>query len=85
MHASDNAREHVERDPRNGERQRDEAVAPAERRGEGSDARRTHAEEIVVGRPPVAADRPQADPWPSVPQERRRSDRRRIERMSTDI
>jgi hypothetical protein len=67
MHASDNSREHVERDPNN-------------------DPRRTHAEEIVVDRAPVIADRPHAeDAWPAAPSERRRSERRRIERMSTDI
>ena len=47
---------------------------------------RTHAEEIVVERPPIVADRPQDDnAWPSAPGDRRRSERRRIERMSTDI
>ena len=47
---------------------------------------RTHAEEIVVDRPPIVADRPQGDSaWPTAPGERRRSERRRIERTSTDI
>jgi len=68
MYASENSREHVERDPRNDPRSR------------------THAEEIVVERPPIAADRPQEDDsWPTAPSERRRTERRRIERMSTDI
>jgi hypothetical protein len=47
---------------------------------------RTHAEEIIVDRPPIVADRPQHDDsWPSAPVDRRRSERRRIERTSTDI
>lgn len=47
---------------------------------------RSHPEEVVVDRPPIAADRPQADTgWPGVPIERRHSERRRIERMGTDI
>ena len=67
MHASDDSREHVERDPRNDPRSH------------------THAEEIV-DRPPVVADRSRTeDPWPAVSPDRRRSERRRIERMSTDI
>jgi len=47
---------------------------------------RTHAEEIVVERQPIVADRPQEDNgWPAVPVERRHNERRRIERMGTDI
>ena len=47
---------------------------------------RTHAEEIVVDRPPIVADRSQDDnAWPAASTDRRRSERRRIERMSTDI
>jgi len=46
---------------------------------------RTHADEIVVDRQPIVADRPQEDDaWPA-PFERRHSERRRIERMGTDI
>jgi hypothetical protein len=42
-------------------------------------------DEIVVDRKPIVADRPRDDDsWPSVP-ERRRTERRRIERMGTDI
>ena len=68
MYASDNSREHVERDPRKDQRSR------------------THAEEIVVDREPIVADRPGNDSdWPAASMERRRSDRRRIERMGTDI
>ena len=51
-----------------------------------NDPRRSHAEEIVVDRKPIAADRPsQEAAWPVAPVERRRSERRRIERMGTDI
>jgi hypothetical protein len=68
MYASDNSRDHVERDPRNDPRSH------------------THAEEILVERKPVIADRPRAEgEWPAVPVDRRKSDRRRIERMGTDI
>ena len=68
MNASDNAREHVERDPQNDPRAR------------------THADEVLVEREPIVADRQRdEETWPSVPFERRRSDRRRIERMGTDI
>ena len=68
MHASENSREQIERDPHNDPRSR------------------THAEEIVVERPPIAADRPhEDDAWPTASSERRRTERRRIERMSTDI
>jgi hypothetical protein len=68
MYASDNSREHVERDPRNDPRSH------------------THADEIVIERKPVVADRQRDDnEWPSAPVERRRSERRRIERMGTDI
>jgi hypothetical protein len=51
-----------------------------------NDPRRTHAEEIVVDRKPIVADRSRDDhSWPSAPSERRRTERRRIERMGTDI
>lgn len=47
---------------------------------------RTHAEEIVVDRQPIVADRQHdEDAWPAAPTERRHSERRRIERMGTDI
>ena len=47
---------------------------------------RTHADEIVVDRQPIVADRPQDENvWPGAPTERRHSERRRIERMGTDI
>jgi hypothetical protein len=47
---------------------------------------RTHAEEIIVERQPIVADRPQEeDAWPGMPKERRITERRRIERMGTDI
>ena len=47
---------------------------------------RTHAEEIVVDRQPIVADRSQDDgAWPNAPRERRTTERRRIERMGTDI
>lgn len=46
----------------------------------------THADEVLVDRRPIIADRPREEQdWPTVPVERRRSDRRRIERMGTDI
>lgn len=46
----------------------------------------THADEMLVDRRPIIADRPRDEQdWPTVPIERRRSDRRRIERMGTDI
>jgi hypothetical protein len=69
MYASENSREHVERDPRNDPRSR------------------THAEEIVIDRKPIVADGPRDDEaaWPPVASDRRRSERRRIERTSTDI
>jgi hypothetical protein len=68
MYASDNSREHVERDPRRDPRSR------------------TQADEVVVDRPPIVADRPrQENIWPTAPVERRHSERRRIERMGTDI
>jgi hypothetical protein len=69
MYASDNSRDHVERDSRNDPRSRAS--------GEG---------EVVIERKPIVADRPHQDSgWPAAPVERRRSERRRIERMGTDI
>jgi hypothetical protein len=47
---------------------------------------RAHADEIVIDRKPIVADRPRSnDAWPSAPTERRTGERRRIERMGTDI
>jgi hypothetical protein len=45
---------------------------------------RRHEDEVVVERPAVVADRAETE-WPHVTVERRRSERRRIERMGTDI
>jgi hypothetical protein len=69
MYASDSSREHVERDPRNDPRGR------------------AREDEIVIDRKPIVADRTrdEEEAWPAVPAERRRSERRRIERMGTDI
>ena len=69
MFASDNSRDRVERDPRNDPRGR------------------TQEDEIVIDRKPIVADRSpgEQDLWPAAPVERRRSERRRIERMGTDI
>lgn len=42
--------------------------------------------EIVVDRTPIIADRPgDGGTWPMAPTERRTGERRRIERMGTDI
>ena len=51
------------------------------------DPRRSQGEsEVVVDRKPIVADRSRDDSgWPTAPIERRRSERRRIERMGTDI
>ena len=47
---------------------------------------RDSQDEVVVERRPIVADRSRDDSqWPSVPVDRRRSERRRIERMGTDI
>lgn len=68
MYSADNAREPVERDPRND---------PRGRPSEG---------EAEVERKPIVADRAgDGTAWPAVPMERRRTERRRIERMGTDI
>jgi hypothetical protein len=45
---------------------------------------RRHEDEVVVERPAVVADRSERE-WPGVSLERRRAERRRIERMGTDI
>jgi hypothetical protein len=51
-----------------------------------NDPRRDRPDEVVVERQPVIADRPRPESdWPSVEFERRRGERRRIERMGTDI
>jgi len=69
MYASDNAREREQVE-----------------RDPRNDPRRSHDEEIVVDRPSIVADRSREDAeWPSVPFERRKTERRRIERMGTDI
>jgi hypothetical protein len=52
-----------------------------------NDPRRSQADgEVEIDRKPIVADRPrdEDDAWGRVP-ERRRSERRRIERMGTDI
>ena len=55
-------------------------------RNPNNDPRRTHADEIMVDRTPIVADRPgDHSAWPTAPFERRRTERRRIERMGTDI
>jgi hypothetical protein len=69
MHRADNSRDHVERDPRNDPRSRNQT--------EG---------EVVVDRKPIIADRSRDESrWPVAPIERRTGERRRIERMGTDI
>jgi hypothetical protein len=46
---------------------------------------RLREDEIVIDRKPIVADRPRDDDaWPAAPGERRRTERRRIERMGTD-
>ena len=69
MYASDSSRGRVERDPRNDPRGR------------------SHEEEIVIDRKPIVADRlrNEDEAWPTAPTDRRRTERRRIERMGTDI
>ena len=69
MYASDSSHKHVERDPRNDPRSR------------------SHDDEIVIDRKPIVADRSrdEGDGWPIAPTDRRRTERRRIERMGTDI
>jgi hypothetical protein len=55
-------------------------------RDPNNDPRRSHADEIIVDRRPIVADKPADDSaWPAAPFERRRTERRRIERMGTDI
>lgn len=64
----------------------DSSREPVERDPRNDPRSRTHAEEIVVDRRPIVADRPQEDrAWPAAPMERRITERRRIERMGTDI
>jgi hypothetical protein len=48
---------------------------------------RRQDDERVVERKPIAADRPadESQTWPDLPADRRRTERRRIERMGTDI
>ena len=55
-------------------------------RDPNNDPRRSQADEIIVDRKPIVADKPGDDSgWPAAPFERRRTERRRIERMGTDI
>jgi hypothetical protein len=69
MHAFNGSREHVERDPRNDPRTRTNAD-----------------DEVVIDRQPIVADRSRDEnEWPVAHADRRRSERRRIERMGTDI
>ena len=69
MHKADSSRDQVERDPRNDPRSRNQP--------EG---------EVVVDRKPIIADRSRDEnAWPVAPIERRGRERRRIERMGTDI
>lgn len=51
-----------------------------------NDPRRSPSGEVAVERKPIVADR-SADTltWPAAPAERRTGERRRIERMGTDI
>lgn len=69
MYRFDSSREPVERDPRN-------------------DPRRSQADgEVEIDRKPIVADRSREDEdsWTRAVPERRRIERRRIERMGTDI
>jgi hypothetical protein len=69
MYRSDSSRDQVERDPRRDPR------SPNQPEGE-----------VVVDRKPIIADRSRDDSgWPVAPTERRTGERRRIERMGTDI
>lgn len=70
MYQFDSSRDGVERDPRNDPRTRSQADG-----------------EVEIDRKPIVADRSREedDSWPQPTVERRRSERRRIERMGTDI
>ena len=70
MYRSDSSHDQVERDPRNDPRTRGQADG-----------------EVQVERKPIVADRSREDDpaWPVAPADRRRTERRRIERMGTDI
>ena len=69
MYLADNSRDRIERDPRNDPRSRNQP--------EG---------EVEIERKPIVADRSRdEDAWPVAPIERRTGERRRIERMGTDI
>lgn len=70
MYQSDSSQEHLGGDPRNDPRV-----------GNSTDG------EVEIERKPIVADMQREDdaPWPGVATERRRGERRRIERMGTDI
>lgn len=70
MYRSESSHERAGRDPRNDPRSRGQADG-----------------EVEIERKPIVADRPREDesPWPAVQSDRRRGERRRIERMGTDI
>jgi hypothetical protein len=70
MYRSESSHDQVERDPRNDPRTRSQADG-----------------EVEIERKPIVADRSREEetPWPSVQADRRRTERRRIERMGTDI
>ncbi|HET9425235.1 MAG TPA: hypothetical protein VFO55_07690 [Gemmatimonadaceae bacterium] len=69
MYKADSSQDRVDRDPRNDPRTRSQ---------DG---------EIEVDRKPIVADRSRDEEtqWPAAIVDRRRSERRRIERMGTDI
>jgi hypothetical protein len=69
MYRSEGSHDQVDRDPRRDPRVRSQADG-----------------EVEIERTPIVADRPGDESgWPSVPEDRRRGDRRRIERTGTDI
>jgi hypothetical protein len=69
MHRFDNSQDPIERDPKNDQR------SPSQTDGE-----------VVVERKPIVADRPRTPDDPrTLVGDRRRGERRRIERMGTDI
>lgn len=69
MYRSASSNDHTERDPRNDPRSRGQA------------------DDVEIERKPIVADRPrdEENAWPVAPMDRRRGERRRIERMGTDI
>lgn len=70
MYRADSSHDRVGRDPRNDPRTRGQADG-----------------EVEIDRKPIVADRSREEdaPWPTVQTDRRRTERRRIERMGTDI